>query len=171
MYAYYVRYPLSSIRDIRNIDDTTTLFENKEYLFLSPQAFQPGDIGIVESANGLGFVRVVREGAVESVASRFLIGKLDLAALQRMIAWHSEQKAVRKRIEQRVKDLDQSSRLKALAAQDSVLAGLLKELDDVNQLSPIALTATQPAPEPTKTADAEELPTQDVRTDIQWDTK
>lgn len=156
MKAYYVRYPLNndrSSKDIRNLSPET-LFDVKEYLFLSTIDMKPGDLALAESTNGLSIVQVAREGAILPIALRFLLGKFDQQAFSMMVTWHEEQRALRQRIQQRVKDLDETHRLKALAQSDEQLAQMLQELDALNSVSPLALaTGAEPTTGATSTSD------------------
>lgn len=156
MKAYYVRYPLGgnhSNKDIRNLSPET-LFDVKEYLFLSAIDMKSGDLALAESANGLSIVQVAREGAILPIASRFLLGKFDQQAFAKMVNWHEEQRALRQRIQQRVKDLDETHRLTLLAKEDEQLAQMIQELDALNSISPLALaTRAEPVADGTSASD------------------
>jgi hypothetical protein len=108
--------------------DTTTPYSFKTILDL-----EKGDSVVVDTINGLQVAKVVKvTDIVPSIATKWVISKVDLEGHKERLEKEEEMKLVKEKMKQRKKELEEISEFEKFAEKDKEMADLLKQLKDLS---------------------------------------
>ena len=103
----------------------------KQYAYKTVLDLKVGDMVVVEARASYGLAKVVTVGGFESKATRFVVSRVDLSALEDMKVKEEEIARIKREIAKRKQEFEEEKFLEMFAAQDSEAASLLKQLKEL----------------------------------------
>lgn len=107
---------------------------SKDYVFKCDIDVQEGDLVVCETARGYGVGKVVGEEVRESrrkIASAWIVSKIDLTAHKARLEKEKRMAEIKSKMLERKKSLDEDAMFRLLAKDDTAMADLLKEYDEL----------------------------------------
>ncbi|MBZ9622947.1 hypothetical protein G9F71_008775 [Clostridium sp. FP2] len=106
---------------------------SKQYHFMTDLDLETGDMVVCDTAVGVTVAIVTRlEEEVSSLATKWIIGKVDMAAHTKRMELEAKKKDIKAKMEKRRKKLEDIAVFSILAKEDPDMAELLKEYQEIN---------------------------------------
>jgi len=106
---------------------------SKHYHFITDLDLQEGDTVVCDTAVGITVAAVIRiEEEVSSLATKWIIDKVDIDTHKRRMELEAKKKDIKAKMEKRRKKLEDIAVFAILAKEDSDMAELLKEYQEIN---------------------------------------
>lgn len=116
--------------------DSVIYFEGRQYSFLALEEYDTGSVVVVETQNGLKVARIIGEAPLTDIATRYIIGLIDLKRFTAIRERHEKIRDLEKAIDDRVNVAKRTELIQHLATQDPKMKELLDALTTLQNQMP-----------------------------------
>lgn len=131
----WIEEPIKNERRNNIMKNAVVKFPNtsKQYYFMTDLDLETGDMVVCDTAVGVTVATIVRlEEEVSPPATKWIIGKVDMAVHTKRMELEAKKKDLKARMEKRRKKLEDIAVFAILAKEDPDMAELLKEYQEIN---------------------------------------